>query len=82
MLALSVKNAKHIKSHIIEVEFSDGEGRVIDFASFFSAVHPECEGYKSEAGFLNFKIEDSNLNWDDYTLLFSVEDLYTGKLLG
>lgn len=40
MSALSVKSAKHIKSHILEVEFSDGESRVIDFAPFiFLAGH-------------------------------------------
>ncbi|MDZ7923637.1 MAG: DUF2442 domain-containing protein [Marinagarivorans sp.] len=82
MSALSVKSARHIKSHILEVEFSDGESRTIDFAPFiFSAGHPDYERYKSESGFLNFKIEDGNLNWDDYTMIFSVEDLYTGKLL-
>ena len=82
MSALFVKNAKHIKSDIRKVECSDGESRVIDFAPFiFSAGHPDYERYKSETGFLNFKIEDGNLNWDDYTMIFPVEDLYTGKLL-
>ena len=82
MSALFVKSAKHIKSHILEVEFSDGESRLIDFSPFiFSAGHPDYDRYKSEAGFLNFKIEDGNLNWDDYTMIFPVEDLYTGKLL-
>lgn len=82
MSALSVKSAKHIKSHILDIEFSDGEHRLLDFAPFiFSAGHPDYDRYKSEMGFLNFKIEDGNLNWDDYTMIFPVEDLYTGKLL-
>ena len=82
MSALSVKSAKHIKSHILQVEFSNGESRLIDFAPFiFSVGNPDYERYKSESGFLNFKIEDGNLHWDDYTMIFPVEDLYTGKLL-
>jgi hypothetical protein len=82
MSALFVKSAKHLKSHILDVEFSDGEHRVIDFAPFiFSVGHPDYERYKSETGFLGFKIEDGNLNWDDYTMIFPIEDLYTGKLL-
>lgn len=82
MSALFVKSAKHLKSHILEIEFSDGEYRVIDFAPFiFSVGHPDYERYKSEVGFLDFKIEDGNLNWDDYTMIFPVEDLYTGNLL-
>jgi beta-lactamase class D len=32
MSALFVKSAKHIKSHILEVEFSDGEHRVVEFS--------------------------------------------------
>lgn len=82
MSVLFVKSAKHIKSHILDVEFSDGEHRLIDFAPFiFSVGHPDYDRYKSEAGFLGFKIEDGNLNWDDYTMIFPVEDLYTKKLL-
>jgi hypothetical protein len=82
MSVLFVKSAKHLKSHILEIEFSNGEHRVIDFAPFiFSVGHPDYERYKSEAGFLDFKIEDGNLNWDDYTMIFPVEDLYAGKLI-
>lgn len=82
MSELSVKNAKHIKSHILDIEFSDGEHRLVDFAPFiFSVGHPDYERYRSEAGFLTFKIEDGNLNWDDYTMIFPVEDLYSGKLV-
>ncbi len=82
MSALFVKNAKHVTSHILDVEFSNGESRIVDFAPFiFSAGHPDYERYKTEAGFLTFKIEDGNLNWDDYTMIFPVEDLYSGKLI-
>jgi hypothetical protein len=82
MAAPLIKNAKHFTSHTLEVEFSDGESRVIDFAPFiFSAGHPDYERYKTEAGFLTFKIEDGNLNWDDYTMIFPVEDLYSGNLI-
>lgn len=81
MSELFVKSVRHIKSHILEIEFSDGEHRIIDFAPFiFSVGHPDYDRYKSEAGFLSFIIEDGNLNWDDYTMIFPVEDLYSGKL--
>ncbi len=82
MSALSIKNVKHVTPHILEVNFSNGESRIIDFAPFiFSAGHPDYERYKTEAVFLTFKIEDGNLNWDDYSMIFPVEDLYTGKLI-
>lgn len=82
MAAPFIKNARHVTSHILEVEFSNDESRIIDFASFiFSSGYPDYDLYKTEAGFLTFKTEDGNLNWDDYTMIFPVEDLYSGKLI-
>ncbi len=82
MSEISVKTAKHLKSHILEIEFSDGHRQIVDFAPFiFSAGHPDYDKYKSESGFLSYEILDGNLNWDDYTMIFPVEDLYTNNIL-
>lgn len=81
MSGLSVKSARHIKSHILEIEFNDGHTQIVDFAPFiFSSGHPDYEKYKSEKGFLSYDVVDGNLNWDDYTMIFPVEDLYRGSL--
>ncbi len=81
MSELLVKSAKHVKSHILEVLFSDGHIEYVDFAPFiFSNGHPDYETYKSEGEFLKFDLIDGNLNWDDYTMIFPVEDLYKNKL--
>ncbi len=82
MSELFVKSAKHLKSHILEIEFSNGDTKILDFAPFISSVgHPDYDRYKTEAGFLTFSVEDGNLNWDDYTMIFPVENLYLGKLV-
>ncbi len=82
MSELSVKAVRHLKSHILEITFSDGYVSNVDFAPFiFSDGHPDYEKYKSEKGFLTYKVIDGNLNWDDYTMIFPVEDLYKGKLV-
>ncbi len=81
MSELSVSSARHIKSHILELTFNDGHVQVLDFAPFiFSNGHPDYEKYKSESEFLTFHLIDGNLNWDDYTMIFPVEDLYKGKI--
>jgi len=55
MSALFVKNGMHIKSHILDIEFSNGESRIIDLAPFIlSAKHPDYDRYKTESGFLTF----------------------------
>lgn len=81
MFDLSVSSARHIKSHILEIQFSDGHTQIVDFAPFiFSSGHPDYEKYKSEKGFLTYSIINGNLNWDDYTMIFPVKDLYKGSL--
>lgn len=82
MSDLSVKTAKHKIGHILEIEFNDGYIVNVDFAPFiFSCGHPDYEKYKSIDAFLEFDIVDGNLNWDDYTMIFPVEDLYHNRIV-
>lgn len=81
MSELLVKSVRHKIGHILEIEFNDGHKENIDFAPFiFSNNHPDYEKYKSINEFLKFEIIDGNLNWDDYTMIFPVEDLYCNRL--
>lgn len=73
---------KHIKEHILEIKFNDGHISVVDFAPFiFSANHPDYEKYKKVDNFLKFEIDDGNLNWDDYTMIFDIQNLYDNNLI-
>lgn len=82
MSELSVKSATHKTGHILQIEFSDGHVECVDFAPFiFSSGHPDYELYKSVDSFQNFEIIDGNLNWNDYAMIFPVEDLYHNRLI-
>ncbi|WP_166839066.1 DUF2442 domain-containing protein [Rheinheimera pleomorphica] len=82
MSALTVVNAQHITGHILDISFSDGHNAVVDFAPFIFCVgHPDYEPYKKLDNFLAYKLADGNLNWDDYTMIFPVEDLYHNRLI-
>ncbi|EKE75250.1 DUF2442 domain-containing protein [Gallaecimonas xiamenensis] len=82
MSELSVVDVKHLTGHILEIVFSDGHKETVDFAPFiFSVGHPDYEPYKNIETFLKFKIEDGNLNWDDYTMIFPVADLYSNRII-
>ncbi|WP_043319731.1 MULTISPECIES: DUF2442 domain-containing protein [Microbulbifer] len=82
MSEILVESVRHLKSHILEITFNDGHKQIVDFAPFiFSVGHPDYEQYKSERKFLEYEIVDGNLNWDDYTMIFPVEDLYANKIL-
>jgi len=55
---------------------------LVDFYPFiFSVGHPDYDIYKQRRHFLNYKIVDGNLNWDDYKMIFPVADLYSNRLV-
>lgn len=82
MLELSIINSKPIADHILEIYFSDGHKCLVDFHPFvFSVGHPDYDIYKQRRHFLNYKIVDGNLNWDDYKMIFPVADLYSNRLV-
>lgn len=82
MSELSVSNAKHLTGHILEITFNDGHQSIVDFSPFiFTVEHPDYERYKDIITFLNYDIEDGNINWDDYTMIFPVNDLYNNKII-
>ncbi|WP_217525155.1 DUF2442 domain-containing protein [Vibrio metschnikovii] len=81
MYELSVVKTKHVADHILEIEFSDKHVSVVDFAPFiFGNGHPDYDKYKDASQFLTFQLLDGNLNWDDYTMVFPIEDLYRNAL--
>ena len=82
MSELLVNQVSHISGHILEIEFNDGHKSIIDFAPFiFSVGHPDYVPYKNIDRFLQYEVIDGNLNWDDYTMIFPVENLYKNKLI-
>ena len=78
---IEIKSAKYIGDYAIRVYFMDGSDRLIDFKSFLeSSLHPSIRKYLDEKKFKQFKILDGNLNWNDYDLIFPVDDLYKGNI--
>jgi DUF971 family protein len=78
---LEIISARYIGDYAIRVFFSDGFNRLVDFKPFLEAsLHPSIRKYLDEAKFKDYQIVDGNLNWNDYSLIFPIEDLYEGKL--
>ena len=78
---ITVITAKHAGGHCLEIEFSDETRRVVDFKPFLTRFrHPAYEKYMTVSGFKKYQIIDGNINWDDYNMIFHVEDLYQGKI--
>jgi len=78
---IEIKSAKYIGDFAIRLFFSDGFNRLVDFKQFLeSSLHPSIRQYLEEDRFKQFQIIDGNLNWNNYDLIFPIDDLYQGKL--
>ena len=78
---IEIKTAKYIGDFAIRLFFSDGYHRLVDFKPFLeSSLHPSIRKYLDESKFMQFKIIDGNLNWNNYDLIFPIDDLYQGRI--
>jgi len=78
---IEVKSAKYIGDFAIRIYFSDGINKLVDFKPFLeSSLHPSIRKYLDEPKFNEYQIVDGNLNWNDYDMIFPIDDLYQGKV--
>jgi hypothetical protein len=78
---IEIVSAKYIGDYGISIFFSNGVNNLVDFKPFLeSSLHPSIRKYMDEAKLSDFKIIDGNLNWNDYDLIFPIEDLLEGKI--
>jgi len=78
---IEIKTATYIGNFAIRIDFKDGISQCVDFKPFLnSALHPAIQKYSDEAKFQQFAISDGNLNWNDYEMIFPLEELYKGQI--
>ncbi len=78
---LKINAAKYLSDYVIRLKFNDGIEKIIDFKPFLTkSIHPSVKKYLDEKQFANFEIINGNLNWNDYDMIFPLEDLYMGKI--
>ena len=78
---LEIKSAKYIGDFAIRISFNDGVNRLVDFKHFLeSSLHPSIRKYLDEKLFKSFELVDGNLIWNDYDLIFPIDNLYEGRL--
>ena len=80
-LILDILEAKSLGDYRIQLDFSDGQIRIIDFGPFLErAVHPDIRKYLDTKLFEQFTIDGGDLVWNDYELCFPLGDLYEGAI--
>jgi len=80
-IVLDIMEAKYIGNYRIQLAFSDGLNKVIDFGPFLrNAAHPDIRKYLDPQKFEGFTIDGGDLVWNDYELCFPLGYLYEGKI--
>lgn len=78
---INITSASYLTDYKIEVRFDDGKKNIIDFEEFLSqSKHPDIRKYLKKKSFKKFKIDNGNLNWNNYDLIFPINDLYNGNI--
>lgn len=78
---IEIISARYIGDYAIRLTFSNGTNRLVDFKPFLeSSLHPSIQKYMDEILFKDYQIVNGNLNWNDYDMIFPIEDLYKGEL--
>ncbi len=78
---LKITSANYVGDLVISILFNDGKNETVDFKPFLSkSLHPSIKKYLDEDLFKGFKIIDGNLNWNDYELIFPINELYKGVI--
>ena len=78
---VDVVEARWVSDYVLDLLFSDGISRQVDFEPFLSAsMQPEIRAYLDVEKFKAFSISFGNLMWDDYTMCFPLADLYSGSI--
>ena len=81
-IELNVEKAIWVSEYTVQVLFSDGAQKELDFRGFLTqSDQPEIRKYLDVEQFKAFEICYGNLVWNDYDLCFSIEDLYSGHLI-
>ncbi len=81
-VVIDIVEAKCINNtYKIHLWFSDGTEQNLDFEPFLrKSLHPEIKKYLDKDLFKGFSIVYGQLNWNDYDLCFSIQDLYDGTI--
>jgi hypothetical protein len=78
---VAIKSERYVGDFVIRILFSDGVSKLVDFKPFLeSSMHPSIRKYLDESRFKEYQIIDGNLNWNDYDMIFPIEDLYQGRI--
>ncbi|SHI43277.1 Protein of unknown function [Tangfeifania diversioriginum] len=80
-IKIAVTGTVILDNYKLQITFNDETKTIVDFESFLkNSQHPAIKKYLDKTNFRNFEIVDGNINWNDYDMIFPVEDLKKGQI--
>jgi hypothetical protein len=80
-MVVSINKADYKGDYVINLQFSDGVERDIDFSCFLqNAKNPMTKKYLDKELFKSFTIDYGDLIWNDYEMCFPIWDLHEGRI--
>jgi hypothetical protein len=78
---ININKIIYIEKFKLEISFSDGKIKTIDFADFIlNSKKPDVKKYQKPAQFKKFNFKNGELMWGDFEMIFPVSDLYKGAV--
>jgi uncharacterized protein DUF2442 len=78
---IEIVSAEQTSDYKLNLYFSDGMDRIIDFEPFLrGSRNPMIRAYLEPEKFASFRLEYGDLVWDDYDLCFPIADLYENRV--
>ena len=78
---IEISEAVYTSDYRIRLRFSDKTERVVDFGPFLqNARNPDTTDFRDLNKFKTFRVENGDLIWGDYQMIFPIIDLYKGEV--
>lgn len=79
MNPIRIQTVELIGDYSLRFQFEDGKSSLVDFEAFLSkSQNPSIRKYLDPKLFADFKLEDGDLMWGDFDLLFPIDEIYSG----
>ena len=80
-MVITLQHAQYLDGYRLAFTFDDGTHRVVDFGPFLKkARNPMTSQFLDENKFRQFILEDGDIRWGDYEMIFPIWDLYEGRI--
>jgi hypothetical protein len=78
---ITIISAEYIGEYKIKLSFNNNTIQLVDFFPFLnSSLNPLIRKYLDKQEFKKFKIDNGDLEWNDYDLCFPIADLYENNI--